>query len=318
MKKLLILIIISVFITGCSNDKEEVKATDDYLYFLYATPLADHSIWLQSKQGFDQACKELKIKGDWIGPTVIDTAEMEEVIAQGIIQKVDGIITQGVIAPDLVNQAMEANIPIALVDSNVEGVDKFAFYGKNFHTQAELFLAEIEKSIGKEEKMYIAIQAAELNFKIAQDQIDEINNVFKNHPGGYEIVSVTESKSDKVKAQSEWMSVLKKYPQVNVSINFAAESADACGEIAHTLNIKDRLHIYGVDDMDSTINYIKKGWVDASIVTSFYEYGYKTVYQMYEYKKHGILPDKKENDVKLLVVNKDNVNNYKEELKNEK
>lgn len=315
MKRILILLVIFVFVTGCTNNKEAVTANKDYLYFLYATPLADHPIWLQSKQGFDQACKELKIKGDWIGPTVIDTAEMEEVISQGIIQKVDGIITQGVISPDLVNQVIEADIPISLVDSNVEGVDKFAFYGKNFHTQAKLFLAEIEKLIGQDEKMYIAIQVAELNFKIAQDQIEQINNVFKNHPGGFEIISITESKSDKVKAQSEWMNVLKNYPQINVSINFAAESADACGEIAHTLNIKNRLHIYGVDDMDSTIDYIKQGWIDASIVTSFYEYGYKTVYQMYEYKKNGTLPSKKNNDIKLIVVNKNNVENYKEELK---
>ena len=74
--------------------------------------------------------------------------------------------------------------------------------------------------------MVIAIQVAELNFKLAQDQIQEIREVFKDHPGGYEIVAITESKSDKIRAQAQWMNTLRNHPNINVTINFAAESAD--------------------------------------------------------------------------------------------
>lgn len=318
MKRKALIVVVLLLLFGCTNgtDKNIKKEkNEEFLYFLYATPLADHPIWLQSKEGFVQACNELKVKCDWIGPKVIDTEKMEEVISQGLIEKVDGIITQGVIKKALLEEAAALDIPIVLVDSNIEDGKKFTFYGKNFQRQAQLLLNEIEKKIPKHKPLVIAIQVAELNFKIAQDQIQEIREVFKNHPGGYEIVAITESKSDKIRAQAQWMNTLRNHPDINVTINFAAESADACAEIAQTLNIKKQLHIYGVDDMDSTIDYIKKGYIDASVVTSFYEYGYKTVYQMYAYKKTGKKPTSLNNEVKLLIVNQDNVDTYQSELK---
>lgn len=85
------------------------------------------------------------MKCDWIGPKVIDTEKMEEVISQGLIEKVDGIITQGVIKKALLEEAAALDIPIVLVDSNIEDGKKFTFYGKNFQRQAQLLLNEIEK-----------------------------------------------------------------------------------------------------------------------------------------------------------------------------
>lgn len=308
-----LLIVILLCVGGCTTQNEAVN-DEKSLYFLYAAPLVDHPIWLQSKDGFFKACEELDVKCEWLGPKVIDTEKMEEVITQGMYQKADGIITQGVIRKELLDELSQQKIPAILVDSNVQEADKLIYYGKNFHTQAQLLLDEIEKTLGKDTKLIIGIQVAEMNFKIAVDQIEEIRNVFKNHPGGFEIVSTTESKSDKVKAQSEWLSVFRKHPEINVSINFAAESAEACGELVQTLNLNDKVHIYGVDDMETTIEYIKKGWIDASVVTSFYQYGYKSVYRLYDYITSGKQPAKNE-QIKLLIVNKDNVNSYKDELK---
>ena len=61
-------------------------------------------------------------------------------------------------------------------------------------------------------------------FKIAQDQIDEIEHVFASHPGGYEIVSISESKSEGVRARKEWEEVMDTQENINVAINFAAHS----------------------------------------------------------------------------------------------
>lgn len=307
-------LIFSICMNGCSNSKNEQISMEEKLYFLYAAPLVDHPIWLQSKEGFDQACKELDINCDWIGPSVIDTEKMEEVITQGMYQKADGIITQGVVSKNILDEVSQAGIPIVLVDSNVEDADKFMYYGKDFHTQAQLFLKEIEKSIGKEEKLIVSIQVAELSFKIAQDQIEEIRNVFNSHPGEFEIVSITESKSDKVRAQTEWINSFRENPNINVCINFAAESAEACGETVQALGLQNQVNVYGVDDMETTLKYIESGLIDASVVTSFYQYGYKSVYRMYDYITEGKLPDVNEK-IKLIIVNKDNIDKYKDELK---
>lgn len=60
---------------------------------------------------------------------------MEEVISQGLIEKVDGIITQGVIKKALLEEAAALDIPIVLVDSNIEDGKSLRFMGKTFNVR---------------------------------------------------------------------------------------------------------------------------------------------------------------------------------------
>ena len=132
---------------------------------------------------------------------------MNDTMERGIIAKADAIITQGVIDEQLVKQAKENNIPVVLVDNDMPASARTAFFGKNFTQQAELLLADIEKRMGEDEPIIMAIQVAEESFPIAAQQIEEIEKVFfKNIVVVFEIVDVTSSKSDKVRARKEWVS----------------------------------------------------------------------------------------------------------------
>ena len=99
---------------------------------------------------------------------------MEEVIETAIAQKADAIITQGVISKEIINKAKEKGIPILLVDSDIKDCERFAYLGKNFNEQAELFLSDIEKKLGKDVFLEIGIQVAEKDFDIASP----LRNVF--------------------------------------------------------------------------------------------------------------------------------------------
>ena len=104
-----------------------------------------------------------------------------------------------------------------------------------------------------------------------------VRTVFKKHPGGFEIVAISESKSDQSRSRNEWISVLQKEKNLNITLNFAGESAIGCVMAREYLNMQDDLLIYGVDDMDDTVKMIKEGKIAGSIVTSFYRYGYDSV-----------------------------------------
>ena len=312
MKKIIYILLISLFITGC-GEKTKIK-TEKSLYFVFATPLKEHEIWLKAKEGFDKACSEKKIHGDWLGPTAIDTAKMEEVIETAIAQKADAIITQGVINKDIIDRAKEKGIPILLVDSDIKDCERFAYLGKNFNEQAELFLSDIEKKLGKDVFLEIGIQVAEKDFDIASEQIKEVENVFAKHEVGYVIKTVSESKSDSVRAKKEWLNTLSS-TTINVAINFAGESAISCNEAAKELEIRDAMLIYGVDDMPETIKLIKEKQIDGSVATSFYNYGYEGVNWLYDYLVNGKELTQKVNSVKLVLVTKENVDDYQEELK---
>lgn len=239
---------------------------------------------------------------------------MEEVIETAIAQKADAIITQGVIDPNIINKAKAKGIPILLVDSDIKDSERFAYLGKDFNEQAELFLIDIEKNLGKDTFLEIGIQVAEKGFDIASQQVDEIKNVFNKHPGGYEIKIVSESKSDSVRAKKEWLNILST-TNINVAINFAGESAVFCNEAAKELKVRDKMLIYGVDDMPDTIKLIKDKQIDGSVVTSFYNYGYEATNWLYNYLIDGKQLFEKINSVKLVLVTDENVSNYQEELK---
>lgn len=63
--------------------------------------------------------------------------------------------------------------------------------------------------------LVVAIQVAELGFQIAKDQIAAVEEVFSAHRGGYEIVSVSQSKSDNVRAKQEWDGVMAEHADIN-------------------------------------------------------------------------------------------------------
>lgn len=311
MRKFIFILCVILLLTGCQKAEEQ---SESYYYFLFATPLREHPIWLQAKEGFFDACDEYGVRCDWIGSTTIDTNKMEEVVETGILQGADGIITQGVIQDQYIEEAKAKGIPMILVDSDMANTSRLAFMGKDFHEQAKILLEDIEAKYGKEKHLNIAIQVAEYSFAIAKDQISQIEEVFQTHPGGYKIRSISESKSDKVRAKQEWEQTLKENKDVNVSINFAAESAQFCYEAAKEQGIRETMLIYGVDDMPDTLALIRNHAIDGSVViNSFYDYGYESVKLLYDYKTKGIEPEDRIISPNLIIVNNDNIDFYKEE-----
>lgn len=309
MKKLcLIFFLLCLGCVGCTSSKSDGK--EDPIYFLFATPLSNHTLWLQAKQGMEDACKELEIYCDWKGPTGIDTEEMDDIIQAGILQKCDGIITQGVIDPELIEKGRQQGIPFVLVDSGIKGSEPLATITKDFDQQADILLQDIEKTLGKEEKLYIGIQVSQLSFDLAQGQLHAVEKVFQKHKGGYEIIAISESKSDKLHAREEWQKVLNK--KMNVALNFAGEGAAGCIEAIHEENSQKDLLVYGVDDMKDTLNLIKEGKVKGSVVTSFYNYGYEGVKILYDRVVHGVNPESSQIGAKLMLINRDNIASYQQ------
>ncbi|OCN04507.1 hypothetical protein A4S06_02525 [Erysipelotrichaceae bacterium MTC7] len=309
MKKIVIFVIL--FLASCTPQQSQSKK--DKYYFMFATPLENHEVWLGAKVGFQDACQALSVNCEWVGPSAIDIKAMEDTMKVGVLQGVDGIITQGVVGKQALMYAKQHKVPVVFVDADQSQSSRMSFFGKDFNEQANMLLADIEEHLGKQTFLKLGIQVAEKDFDIAQKQIEEIERVFATHPGGFVIQSISESKSESLRAKKAWQEVLETV-NINVAINFAGESAVSCGEVAKALQMKDTLRIYGVDDMPQTIQGIKDGLIDGSVVTSFYEYGYKAVQQLYDYQRYGKLPTQEINSIKLLMVNKNNYQSYAKEL----
>ncbi len=321
MKKVVKLLAVALLISMVgapmvfAGGAKDSGSSEDSMHFVYVSPLLAHPVWLIAKDGFDQAVAELGIQGDWVGPQGISPEEMAKLIETAVAQQADAIITQGLVPANPVNYAIDAGIPVLVVDSDIPDTDRLAFFGKDVNKQAELLLGAVEEKLGANTPIKASIQVAALNYKIAHDQIDAIEKAFANHAGGFELVSITESKSDKMKATTEWQNTFKTYPEINVAINLAAEAGPACANVAAEMGIRNDVAIYGVDDVEETLNLVREDALDGTIVTSFFNYGYQAAYWLYQHITEGKTPTNVLNDAGTIIVTKENVETYGDALK---
>jgi len=312
---------VASLIIGCGNGEDDAAEANgavgdrDQLHFVYVSPLLAHPVWLMAKDGFEQAAADLGFRGDWVGPQNISPEEMANLVETAIAQQVDGIITQGIV-PALPLQAVsEAGIPFMIVDSDVAGTDRFAFLGKDPVVQAELLLEDIQAHLGTDVELNIAIMVAILAYDIAHQQINAIEAVFVDHPGGFNIVHLAESRSDRMQATREWESTFQAFPEINVSISLAAEAGPAAAQVAREMDVRNNMLLYAVDDVDETLELIRNGEIDGSIVTSFWNYGYQAAYWLYQHIMYGLRPAEIFNDAGTIMVNTYNVDTYADALR---
>lgn len=300
---------------GKTDENKAVNKDGKKLHFVYVSPLLAHPIWLIAKDGFEQACEELGIEGDWVGPQNVSPEEMSKLVETAVAQKADAIITQGLVPAAPVKTAIDAGIPVLVVDSDILDTDRLAFFGKDVNKQAEVLYESVSEKIDENTPIKASIQVAALNYQIAHDQINAIKEVFGKHKGGFETVSITESKSDKMKATTEWENTFKAYSDINVAINLAAEAGPACAKVVQEKGIRDKVLVYGVDDTEETLDLIKDGSLDGTVVTSFYNYGYQAAYWLYQNITEGKKPENVVNDAGTIIVTKENVDTYADALK---
>lgn len=314
MKKILALVLAIMLAFSATAAFAEAKDPKD-LHFVYVSPLLAHPVWLIAKEGFDQAVSELGIKGDWVGPQGIAPEEMAKLVETAVAQKADAIITQGLVPAAPVIAAIDAGIPVLVVDSDIPDANRLAFFGKDVNVQAQCFLKGIEEKLGADVPLKVSIQVAALNYQIAHDQIDAIKAAFAGHAGGFEVVNITESKSDKMKSTTEWQNTFNTYPEINVAISLCVEGGPACANVVRDMSIRGNVLVYGVDDIAETLDLIRSGGMDGTVATSFFNYGYQAAYWLYQHITEGKAPKQVVNDAGTIIITTANVETYGDALR---
>ncbi|MFP3089388.1 substrate-binding domain-containing protein [Treponema sp. TIM-1] len=321
VKKLLVVLLALVMLCGivtsafARGGAQGEAQKSDKMHFVYVSPLLAHPVWLIAKNGFDAACQELGIQGDWVGPQGISPEEMAKLVDTAIAQKADAIITQGIVPAEPVQNAIAAGIPVLVVDSDIPDAQRLAFFGKETKVQAQALYTDVLERLGPNTPLNVSFQVSNLVYEVAHRQINDIEEAFKKHPGGYKQVNISESKSEKIQAVTEWERTFNAYPEINVAINLAAEAGPACATVAREKGIRRKVLIYAVDDIDETLDLLRNNDLDGTIVTSFWNYGYQATYWLYQHITQGKKPAQVSNDAGTILVTNKNVNNYADALK---
>jgi ribose transport system substrate-binding protein len=320
-KRLLVVLLSLIMLSGivasafAGGGSQSGGAKSDKLHFVYVSPLLAHPVWLIAKNGFDAACQELGIQGDWVGPQGISPEEMAKLVDTAIAQKVDAIITQGIVPAPPVQNAIAAGIPVLVVDSDIPDAQRLAFLGKDTKIQARLLYEDVLKRLGPNTPLNVSIQVSNLLYEVAHRMIADIEEAFGRHPGGFKLVNTSESKSEKIQSVTEWERTFNAYPEINVAINFAAEAGPACATVVKEKGLRNKMLVYAVDDVDETLEILRQNEIDGTIVTSFWNYGYQATYWLYQNITQSKKPAQVVNDAGTILVSNQNVNTYADALR---
>ena len=297
------------------TEAEKPAEPEKKLHFVYVSPLLSHPIWLTAKEGFETACEELGIEGDWVGPQGISAEEMAQLVDTAVAQDADAIISQSICPAAPLKAAIDSGVKVLMVDGDHDDLDgRLAFLGKDLKKQAELMYEEVAKVIPADQKIYMSLQAAALNAQFYIDQNNAVVDVFSKHPGGFELVNITAA-ADKATSVVEWQNSFNTYPEINVCMCLSATAAPGCVAASDELGITDKLTIVGVDDVDENLDLLRQGKILCTSVVSFWNYGYQAVYWLYQNITEGRVPETVKNDGGTMMVTLDNIDTYNDLLK---
>lgn len=268
--------------------------------------------WLNIKEGAERAAKERGAVIEFLGPTTASTEEGLKLFEMATSAKVSGIITyvqeEGKYK-NKINNAIEKGIPVVTIDSDEEDSNRIAYVGTDNILAGQAAGAEMIKQVGTEGKVAVVMGGKEV--KNQKERVEGFKNYITSN-SNLKIVDVDSSDAMLLESEIITRKILNRNDN-NINALFCTSALDGIGaaKAVKDLNDKGKVKIICFDDLEETINNIKNELVTATIVQKSDEMGYKAVniiMDKIEKKSQG--QQKFLTDVK--VVNKDNINTYKQ------
>lgn len=243
----------------------------------------DNAVFLDAKDGAEQAGKELGAEIIWTGPTKSDAAEQVQVV-EGLIQKkVDGILLS-VIDPDalkdVINKATAAGIKVATFDSDSPDSDRIFYAGTdNFKLGKQLGEATKKLMEGKG-----SLKLATLTGVPGSYNLEQRISGFKEGAAGADIeyLPVQASDDDVNKA----VTIIEQYTKANADLGawFVVGAWPFLTPVETMPSLKEFAEKGGivvtVDSFYPMLQYVKDGIVQVEVGQNFVAMGEKGVKEL--------------------------------------
>jgi len=269
--------------------------------------------WLQVAGGVEDGGEAEGVNVTLAGATA-ETQVQEQIdkVRAAITQQVDALVvapTQAEQLEPILQQAVDAGIPVLLVDTDIEGWEgKETFVGTDNYqagvTAGEFILEQADSG-------QIAVIRGVPGNPSTDSRIDGALDTLEG--SDIEVVADLSANSDRAEGRSVMADILLANP--DVSIVFAANDDMALGAIeaikAAGLDLEDIL-VVGVDGTSDAVDSMLAGELDASVAQNSYDMGRRSVELAVELLDGGTIEDRV--DTGVTVVTADTAEEYGAQL----
>lgn len=305
MALLLAIMMVASMMVGCGAKE------DEELEFYFVSLMSGGAAWSRAEQGFNDACAELGIKGQYLAPVERNNmVEIANLIDQCITQEADAMI--GVLAsiemfgPSLLKGkeqgtvlgSVQLQLPTEYVDFNI-GTDQLAQGTKFGEALAEL----------AGDKEYQVIWMCGSASEQGNMQYEGFVKALEAYPN-ITCLGMRFDEGSAATANQILTDELTANPGLNAVVCLDSSAATiGTASFVDEKGLEDEWLTIGIDASADILNYVKSGALDATMNQDFYAMGYQSVKMAYEKIVNNVEPPYY-TDTGMYLIHADEVDAY--------
>jgi ribose transport system substrate-binding protein len=320
----LVLAALPLLLLGCNNNKSGAAAASS------GAPAAEAKIvklgfvtnnpsqfWKIAEAGLRKYEKEAKIQVDMKMPPN-GTPEDQNQILQNLASQGYDAIAVSVIAPKdqlrILNEVAEKTNLITF-DSDADKSKRLLYIGTNNFEAGKALGERIAKILPDGGK--IAVFVGTLSADNASQRLAGIESAIKDKK--IEIVDKREDNTDRAKARSNVEDIINAHKDLNLVVGLWNYNGPAIAKAIEGLGKQGKVKAAVFDEDDATLDAIKSGIIEATVVQKPFQFGYLSAKWMHELATKNAdakkaMPANGVIDTGVTVIDKSNVDTFKAEL----
>jgi ribose transport system substrate-binding protein len=292
-------------------------------YVLVATNIR-LSYWQEAQAGFLDGAKALGVRAALIGPPTYDPYTQVTMFRQLLDQNPAGIcVSAG--RPEIfakeIDKAIALGIPVICVDADVPGSKRLTYIGTDNVKAGRESLKQMAALLSNKGNIAVLTIPGQNNL---DDRVVGVADALKNYPL-LKLTKIIDDKGEAKSASDQVADMIQKKEKIDGIICLEATGGAGAAEAVHGLNMDGKLPIVAFDDDPATLDWIEKGTIAATItqkpyVMSYYglklldDLHHNAVHQTKDWRTALAPPLPTFMDTGTVVVDKNNLKNYREDL----
>ncbi|WP_245680580.1 sugar-binding protein [Bacillus marinisedimentorum] len=274
-------------------------------HFVLIPEEMNNDYWRLVEQGARDAAEKYGVSVEYTGPQQADLEEHIESLEMAAAAKVDGILTQGLKKEEftpLINKITAKGIPVVTVDTDAPGSNRAAYVGTDNYYSGYLAGQELIEDTGGHAK--VAIITGRLDASHQKLRVQGFKDAVAKAPG-IEVVAVEESNITRIQAAEKTYKILKEHPEVTAFFGTSALDGIGIASVVKSMDRKGDLYILAFDTLPETLQLIREGIINGTVVQRPYEMGYMSVKIMLDLLEGKTVEE--QNFTETKVLNKENL-----------
>ncbi len=279
-------------------------------------PKGVHPYYEPCFDGFKAAAEKHGITAEYQAPQDFEPALQVKVIEDLIARGVDGIAISALDDKSLipvVKRALNEGIMVITFDAPAPSTDELCYIGTNNKNAGKTAGEALSKLMGNKGQLaFLQATLTSPNLNLRREGFAE---ALKEIGSEVEIVTVEDNEGKFDVSVNKAEALLETYPDLKAMFGVSAFGAPASAKVVKEAGKAGEILVAGFDDLKDTLVGIRDGSVQFCLVQRTFIMGWRSVEVLLDAANGKDVP--REIDTGIIIVTKDNVDTYMDDMKRE-